>query len=99
MIDECQYLKNPKAGRTKTLYGNRLDNKGLLADVPHVYLLSGKSFVSNCSEIFTHVRALQPDLIPSKKGETMGYWEFIQRFCYYRESPFGPQVYGNTNLG
>ncbi|WP_137390856.1 DEAD/DEAH box helicase [Rhodoligotrophos defluvii] len=101
IIDEAHYAKNRSAKRTKAIYGPKCDGVGGLVErARHVFLLTGTPAPNNASELWTHLRALAPELIenPKRPGKPMAYWDFVQRYCKTRDNGFGVQIIGSKNL-
>jgi SWI/SNF-related matrix-associated actin-dependent regulator 1 of chromatin subfamily A len=100
VLDEAQFLKNRKAKRTKTVYGQQSGGDGLVQFAQRVWLLSGTPVPNNASELWPHFAALWPELIPARVGgeRPQNWYEFVSRFCFYRQHPqYGLQVTGNRN--
>lgn len=70
IADECHYLSNPKAKRTKAF-------RRLAASCPHVIALSGTPLVSKPSELWPVLNILRPDVKIFKN-----YHPFCVRYCY-----------------
>ena len=94
ILDEAHYLKTPGSQRTKTIYGV----SGLTARSANVYALTGTPMPNNASELWAHLRALAPELIATKKGKPMNFWQFAHKFCKLRNNGFGLQIVGSKNL-
>jgi SWI/SNF-related matrix-associated actin-dependent regulator 1 of chromatin subfamily A len=78
ILDECQYILNPKAKRTRNV-------AKLCKGVPHVLALSGTPLVNRPIELFPTLNILQPDIFPSRFSYGLKYcagkrghwgWEF-----------------------
>jgi SWI/SNF-related matrix-associated actin-dependent regulator of chromatin subfamily A-like protein 1 len=67
ICDECHYLKNSRANRTKVLVP-------ILKDVKRVILISGTPALSRPMELFTQLNALNKKAWPDEK-------EFGKRYC------------------
>lgn len=82
IIDEAHYLKSPSAKRTQAIYGVGCNpDIGRHVVLPHaqkVWLLSGTPTPNAPHELWTHLRALWPELIPG-----LDYDSFINRYCTY----------------
>lgn len=83
IIDEAHYLKNRNAKRTKAIYGAKCDGiGGLVSQAGRVYLLTGTPAPNNPAELWTHLRALFPEAILSRKtGKPMPYYKFESSYC------------------
>lgn len=91
ILDEAHYLKNPKAKRTKAIFGEKCDGKGgLVEKAKHVFCLTGTPTPNNPSELWPMLRAVN--------GEPLSYWRFVQKFCRTRDNGFGIQIVGGKNL-
>ena len=97
ILDEAHYLKNRNAKRTRAIYGTSACGHGLIAHAKRVWLLTGTPTPNNASELWPHFRALFPKLIPSRRGASQNYWEFVNSWCWMRRTEFGMSVYGNRN--
>lgn len=97
VLDEAHYLKTPSAKRTKAIYGSRLGLTGLAGLADNVILLTGTPTPNNCSEHYTHLKALWPELIPAGTGKAMTFEEFCEHYTVQRETPYGPKIVGQKN--
>ena len=91
ILDEAHYLKNRTSKRTKCLYGTYCKGDGLVSLAPRVWLLTGTPTPNDVSEIYTHISALWPDMLPGD-GK---YFTFLQRYCSFDSTPFGIKILGN----
>jgi SNF2 family DNA or RNA helicase len=99
IADEAHSLKSRKANRTQAVYGKRCDRKNCIAEVArHFWLLTGTPMPSNASELWTHLRALAPDSIMLAPDLPMSEHQFIDKFCTWRDTPFGRQITGSRHL-
>lgn len=96
ILDEAHYLKTRTTKRTKTLYGATPGTSGILGAAKRVWLLSGTPCPNNAGEIWPHLRALWPELI-TRGQKPFSYAEFLVRYCFIQETPFGPKILGNKN--
>jgi len=81
--DECQYLKNPNAARTKNF-------RDLQDGVPHLIFLGGTGGMENYPiELFPVLNMLRPDKFPS-------YAAFGDRYCDPQWTPWGKKYKGVT---
>lgn len=94
IADEAHYLKSPEAKRTRMLYGQHCHNTGLLSVPRRVWLLSGTPTPNGVTELWTHLRALWPELI-THNGEPLSSMGFLKRYADYRPSVNGPIILGN----
>lgn len=67
VMDECHYVKNQKAQRTKSC-------KQLAKHAQHVFGLSGTPITNRPVEFFPILNMIAPDLFPS-------FWTFAMRYC------------------
>jgi SWI/SNF-related matrix-associated actin-dependent regulator 1 of chromatin subfamily A len=97
ILDEAHYLKNPTSKRTREVYGVRCAGGGLASRCGSVWPLSGTLAPNgNPLEFYPHIRALRPDLISTGRGP-MNRQEFLDEFCIYQSTPFGPRIVGVRN--
>lgn len=90
IVDEAHGLKTPTSIRTKTTYGqlHRLNaDNGLSHQQERTWLLTGTLMPNHAGESWTHLRA--------HFGEQRGHSAFLDRYCYVRQTDYGPQVMGN----
>lgn len=93
ILDEAHYYKSVRSARTTAIYGAKCEGEGIVAKAPHVFALSGSPAPNDPSELWSHLRALRPELIPGPTG-VLGYHRFQQVFCQVRQTPFGPKIEG-----
>lgn len=93
ILDEAHYYKSHKSQRTKLVYGDRVDGEGIATRAPFTFLLSGSPVPNNPSELWPHLHALRPELIPGPTG-TLGWMRFQQTYCQIQQTPFGPKIVG-----
>jgi len=84
IIDECHYIGNHRAKRTRAV-------KRLAAGIPYVLALSGTPVLNRPYELHTTLSILCPKLFPSR-------WEFLQRYCHPVLTPWGWQYKGVSNV-
>ncbi len=84
IFDESQFLQNRRAKRTKAAM--KLGRSAL-----HVIALSGTPLVNRPAELWPTLHLIRPDLYPS-------FWQFAQRFCSPRRTPWGWDYSGASNL-
>jgi len=91
VLDELQYLKNHKSKRTQRILGH-----GALASrSKYVWGLSGTPCPNHIGEIFPWVHSRHPEVITTRSGRPMGYFQFIDNFCSQVETPFGNRIVGS----
>lgn len=97
ILDESQYLKSPKAKRTRAIYGPRCLGDGLVKHAKHVWALSGTPMPNNPTEVWPMFAALFPTLIPQRLGgdKPLDWFGFLSKYCLYTKHPqFGIQIQG-----
>jgi SWI/SNF-related matrix-associated actin-dependent regulator 1 of chromatin subfamily A len=85
IADECHYLKNPKAKRTKLL-------SPLLKSAKRAILLSGTPALSRPVELWTQLNALDPKTWPDLKA-------FGRRYCRNRPNRGAGAAAGRDGFG
>jgi len=83
ILDECHYIKNDKAQRTKAV-------RILASGVPHVIALSGTPIVNRPVEFFNTIRLVQPALFKSR-------WAYLKRYCNPVFNGYGWDFRGSSN--
>ena len=95
VIDEGHKLANPGSTRTQVIYGRRLDRKAcVVQNAKRVWVLTGTPTPNNASEIYPHAKALWPDAIAP---DALEHWQFIERYCTYRDTTYGRSITGSKN--
>lgn len=84
IFDECHYLKNPSAQRTKAA-------KDLTEDTPHILALSGTPLTNRPAELFPTLQMLWPKVFPA-------FWPYGQRYCDMRITYWGKDFSGAAHL-
>lgn len=80
IADEAHALKEPKAVRSRAVYGHRFDRKnGLAAGAARVWLLTGTPMPNHPGELWTHARALWPESLEGACGLRRD--GFLDHFC------------------
>lgn len=100
VADEAHYLKNPKARRTKMVFGERAsakEKKNGAADIPGIMagkriLLTGTPIANKPIELFPLISYLDP----INWGD---FWRFARRYCNAHNDGFGWDFTGASNLG
>ncbi len=82
VLDECQYIMNPKAKRTRNV-------RALCRGVKHVLALSGTPLVNRPIELFPTLNILQPTVFPSR-------FQFGLRYCGGKRNRWGWEFRGAT---
>lgn len=83
IFDECHYIKNMKAMRTKAI-------RQLGKNIPHKIALSGTPITNRPGEFFSALNLLREDLFPS-------WYKYASRYCEPIYSPFGVDYKGAAN--
>ena len=92
VIDEAHALMSMDSERTRSIYAIGSESGGLQDRAPYVVLLSATlSPNGRPNELYTHLRALRPELL----GPACGYDTFVNRYCitkfsHNRETIVGP---------
>lgn len=94
ILDEAHYLKSRTSKRTTAIYGQHCHGKGLIEHAERVWLLTGTPAPNDVSELYTHMRALWPELLPGAKT----YDAYIRRYTHFDVTPYGVKVFGNKNV-
>jgi SWI/SNF-related matrix-associated actin-dependent regulator 1 of chromatin subfamily A len=92
VCDECHYLKNLKAQRTRAVFGDsrkRSYTPAVMAE--RTLMLTGTPILNKPVELWPVIHALAPETFPS-------YWEYTRRYCGAFQSKWGWDVSGATNL-
>jgi len=82
IVDECHYVKNKEAQRSKRLYALEAARK---------LFLTGTPILNRPAELFPIVSHLAPEVFPK-------FWDFAQRYCAPIQTNFGWDVTGASNL-
>jgi SWI/SNF-related matrix-associated actin-dependent regulator 1 of chromatin subfamily A len=83
ILDECHYIKNTKAARTRAV-------RWLTGKVPHRIALSGTPIINKPVEYFNALNFVDKERFPS-------FWQFAQRYCGATSNGFGWDFSGATN--
>lgn len=95
VIDEGHKLANPGSTRTQVIYGRRLDRRlCVIQNAKRVWVLTGTPTPNNASEIYPHAKTLFPDAI---SPDALEHWQFIERYCTYRDTTYGRAITGSKN--
>ena len=92
ILDEAHALKNPKAKRTKVIYGDkRASRKFPRLKTECALALTGTPFLNRPCELFGLLNFLHPRLFPRRR-------DFEVRYCAGFMSPWGWDASGASNM-
>lgn len=94
IVDEAHYCKSTESRRTRYLYGPWCRGDGLVKHAARVWLLTGTPAPNHVGELFPHLRALWPDLLPAPGSQ----FAFTERYCHTQHGTYGTKVLGNKNV-
>lgn len=86
VLDECHYIKNRSAVRTRSVYALYKKYKPR-----HVLALSGTPLLNRPVELWTTLNLLKPSVFGN-------FWTFVMRYCGAYKSQWGWQFNGATNI-
>jgi SWI/SNF-related matrix-associated actin-dependent regulator 1 of chromatin subfamily A len=89
ILDECHYLKNRSAQRTKAVLGSGTKHPGM-SSVPYIIALSGTPILNRPAEVYPVIKTLAPKQIPA-------WMTFAYRYCGARHNGFGWDFTGSSN--
>jgi len=90
VLDECQYAKNPKSLRSKTIHA--IAQRALTPNAL-VLLLSGTAIMNRPVELISQLQVFDPSM--SSFGSA---WKFTMRYCDPKQSRWGWDTTGAANL-
>jgi SWI/SNF-related matrix-associated actin-dependent regulator 1 of chromatin subfamily A len=76
VIDEAHALKEPKSNRTRAVYGPDCKGGAIASSAARVVLLTGTPMLAHPGELWTHLRALRPELLHAPGRDS-----FLERYC------------------
>jgi SWI/SNF-related matrix-associated actin-dependent regulator 1 of chromatin subfamily A len=79
IADEAHALKTADSKRTIAMYGAGCTGTGLAASATRIVLLTATPMLGHPGELWPHLRALAPDLLP-----VIGLDSFQDRYCEHR---------------
>jgi len=83
ILDECHYIKNNSAKRTKAV-------KMLGKTIPHVIALSGTPIVNRPVEAYNALKLIDNTIVPD-------FWNYAHRYCGAKHNGYGWDFSGATN--
>ena len=86
IVDECHYIKNSKAKRTKAVLQ-------LGKNIPHVIALTGTPMLNRPIELYTTIKLLKVN-----DPVLRDFWTYAKRFCDAQQTPWGWDFSGASNL-
>lgn len=84
ILDECHYIKNRKAKRTKAV-------QKLAKKIPHLIALSGTPFLNRPMEGYNVFKLIEPKLFPN-------WFEYGLKYCAGKRNRFGWDFSGASNI-
>lgn len=84
VVDESHYVKEPNAARTRNVLGKT----GAIRRGGATYLLTGTPTPNHAGELW-------PAIYTSGRTR-LGYEQFVERYCTYRDTSYGRQITGST---
>lgn len=84
VLDECHFVKNMKAQRTKA-------TKAFCKGKKHVIALSGTPIINRPVEFFNTLNILAP-------SQFNKYWDYAQRYCDAKHTGYGWDLSGASNV-
>jgi len=84
ILDECQYIKNLRAKRTRAV-------QNLNKNIPHVIGISGTPLTNRPCELWPILHLVRPDIFNS-------VWTYRWRYCNPVRKPWGWEYKGANNL-
>jgi SNF2 family DNA or RNA helicase len=95
VIDEAHALMSMDSERTRSIYAIGSESGGVQDCAPYVVLLSATlSPNGRPNELYTHIRALRPELL----GPACGYDTFVSRYCITKFSRNRETIVGPNKL-
>jgi len=96
-LDEIHFLKTASANRTKAIYGRALDRiNSVTSNIPILWAASATLTPTHAGELYTHMRAILPDVLTDLFGKTPTQRSFEHRYCIVKDTGFGLKVEKNN---
>lgn len=96
ILDEAHYLKSPKSKRTKVILGTTINpmihNKSVIDLAPRKLALTGTPIPNRPIELYPILASFLPHIF------NKGYWWFARRYANARQTHWGWDVTGSSNL-
>ena len=86
IVDECHYIKNSKAKRTKAVLK-------LAENIEHIIALTGTPMLNRPIELYTTIKLLKVN-----DPVLRDFWTYAKRFCDAQQTPWGWDFSGASNL-
>ncbi len=86
IVDECHYIKNSKAKRTKAVLK-------LAENIEHIIALTGTPMLNRPIELYTTIKLLKVN-----DPVLRDFWTYVKRFCDAQQTPWGWDFSGASNL-
>ena len=99
VLDEAHYVKEPKAQRTKALYGQFCRGGGFADRARFTWLLTGTPMPNHPGEVWPMLRRFDSECIHSATGRPMSYGDFLDHYCATVTTGTGRKIVGGRRLG
>lgn len=98
VLDEAQRLRNLDTATTTSIYGAHASGRGLCVRARYVWPMSGTIAVNHIGDLYPHIRALAPHLLPRVANAPMRYQQFLEHFGVIERTRYGIRVAAMQNL-
>lgn len=98
ILDEAQRLRNLESATTTSVYGAHANGRGLCARARHIWPLSGTLAVNHFGDLYPHLRALAPQLLPQIAGAPMRHQQFMDYFGTIEQGRWSIRVAAMKNV-